>query len=72
MQLQLLWVQTAAGGLGDVSIQQVSNSVFNVFVLSTNNGFGAYRITITPSLAGDYYIGAPGTGPVKQSTVCYT
>jgi hypothetical protein len=53
----------SAGGLGDVSIQQVSNFVFNVFVLSTNNGFGAYRITITPSLAGDYYIGAPGTGP---------
>ncbi|MCU0342454.1 MAG: T9SS type A sorting domain-containing protein [Ignavibacterium sp.] len=53
----------SAGGLGDVSIQQVSNFVFNVFVLSTNNGFGAYRIKITPSLAGDYYIGAPGTGP---------
>lgn len=53
----------SAGGLGDVSIQQVTNFVFNVFVLSTNNGFGAYRITITPSLAGDYYIGAPGTGP---------
>ncbi len=53
----------SAGGLGDVSIQQVSNFVFNVFVLSANNGFGAYRVTITPSLAGDYYIGAPGTGP---------
>ena len=53
----------SAGGLGDVSIQQVSNFVFNVFVLSTNNGFGAYRITVIPSLAGDYYIGAAGTGP---------
>ena len=53
----------SAGGLGDVSIQQVSNFVFNVFVLSTNNGFGAYRVTVVPSLAGDYYIGAPGTGP---------
>ena len=53
----------SAGGLGDVSIQQISNFVFNVFVLSTNNGFGAYRITIIPSLAGNYYIGAPGTGP---------
>ncbi|HEX9253876.1 MAG TPA: hypothetical protein VF870_16630, partial [Ignavibacteriaceae bacterium] len=50
---------TSAGGLGDVSVQKVSAYVYNIFVLATNNGFGAYRITIKPSLAGDYYIGAP-------------
>ncbi len=54
---------TSAGGLGDVSFQKVSDYIYNVYVLATNNGFGAYKVTITPSLAGDYYIGAAGTGP---------
>ena len=47
---------TSAGGLGDVSIQQVSNFLFNVYVLSTNNGFGAYQVDLRTPLAGDYYI----------------
>jgi len=53
----------SAVGTGDIAIQAVSNFVYNVYVLSTNNGFGAYKVTIKPQLAGNYYIGAPGTGP---------
>ncbi|HQF41429.1 MAG TPA: T9SS type A sorting domain-containing protein [Ignavibacteriaceae bacterium] len=53
----------SAVGTGDVAIQKVNNFTVNVYVLSTNNGFGAYRVRIVPVLAGDYYIGAPGTGP---------
>jgi hypothetical protein len=53
-----------AGGLGDISVQKINMFEFNVYVLSTNNGFGAYKVKITPPpLAGDYYIGAPGSGP---------
>ena len=54
---------TSAGGLGDVSVQMVSSYLYNVYVLATNNGFGAYQVDLTPQLAGDYYIGAAGTGP---------
>ncbi len=54
---------TSAGGLGDVSVQKVSDYIYNVYVLATNNGFGAYQVDMTPQLAGDYYIGAAGTGP---------
>ncbi|MFO7524738.1 MAG: T9SS type A sorting domain-containing protein [Ignavibacteriaceae bacterium] len=53
----------SSGGLGDISTQQINDYLFNVYVLSTNNGFGAYQIDLRPQLAGDYYIGAAGTGP---------
>ena len=54
----------SAGGLGDISVQRISPWVFNVYVLSTNNGFGAYQITLEiPPLSGDYYVGNVGTGP---------
>jgi hypothetical protein len=54
---------TSAGGLGDVSVRKVSELVYHVYVLASNNGFGAYKVTLTPSLAGTYYIGAAGSGP---------
>ena len=47
---------TSAGGLGDVSFQKVSEFLFNIFVLSTNNGFGAYQVDLRTQFAGDYYI----------------
>ncbi len=47
---------TSAGGLGDVSVQKVSNYVYNVYVLATNNGFGAYHVDLRVPLTGDYYI----------------
>jgi len=56
----------SAGGLGDVSFRRVDDRVFQVFVLSTNNGLGAYTVTLdlpVLSVSGDYYIGNPGTGP---------
>ncbi|MGQ9643982.1 MAG: T9SS type A sorting domain-containing protein [Ignavibacterium sp.] len=50
-------------GAGDVEIRKVSKYIYQVFVLSTNNGFGAYQVDLTPTLSGDYYIGSTGTGP---------
>ncbi|MCL6493715.1 MAG: T9SS type A sorting domain-containing protein [Ignavibacterium sp.] len=50
-------------GTGDVEVRKVSKYIYQVFVLSTNNGFGAYQVDLTPTLSGDYYIGASGTGP---------
>ncbi|MBP9581285.1 MAG: T9SS type A sorting domain-containing protein [Ignavibacterium sp.] len=47
---------TSAAGLGDLSIQKVSEYLFNVYVLSTNNGFGAYQVDLRTPLAGDFYI----------------
>ena len=46
----------SAAGLGDVSVQKVSEYIFNVYVLSTNNGFGAYQVDLRTPLAGDFYI----------------
>jgi hypothetical protein len=37
-------------GTGDTEIQQVSQFIYNVYVLSTNNGFGAYQLDLTPPL----------------------
>ena len=54
---------TTAGGLGDVAVKKVSEYIYNIYVLATNNGFGAYQVDLRSPLAGDYYIGAPGTGP---------
>lgn len=50
-------------GTGDVSVQMVNNFFYNVYVLGTNNGIGAYQIDLRPQLSGDYYVGAAGTGP---------
>ncbi|AFH50644.1 Hypothetical protein IALB_2941 [Ignavibacterium album JCM 16511] len=52
-----------SNGAGDVEVRKVSKYIYQVFVLSTNNGFGAYNVDLTPALSGDYYIGNPGTGP---------
>ncbi len=59
---------TSAGGLGDVSIQQVSSFLFNVYVLSANNGFGAYQVDLRTPLAGDYYI-PQGANPQGFATL---
>ena len=47
---------TAAGGLGDVAVKKVSEYIYNIYVLATNNGFGAYQVDLRSPLAGDYYI----------------
>jgi hypothetical protein len=53
-----------AAGLGDVAVRKISDLVFHVYPLSTNNGFGAYVVTLeAPALSGDYYIGDYGTAP---------
>lgn len=44
------------GGTGDLSIQLVSPFIYNIYVLGTNNGFGAYQVDLRTPLAGDYYI----------------
>ena len=59
---------TSAGGLGDVSVLKISHYVFNVFVLATNNGFGAYQVDLTPQLSGDYYI-PQGSNPQGFNTL---
>ena len=59
---------TSAGGLGDVSVQQVSAFLYNVYVLSTNNGFGAYQVDLRTPLAGDYYI-PQGANPQGFATL---
>lgn len=58
----------SSGGLGDVSIQKINNYTFNVFVLSTNNGFGAYQVDLRTPLAGDYYI-PQGANPKGFATI---
>ena len=59
-----LGANSNANGTGDVAVRKISDLVYNVYVLGTNNGFGAYQVNLTiPALSGDYYIGAPGTGP---------
>ena len=58
-----LGVNSNSNGTGDVAIRKVSNYLYQIFVLSTNNGVGAYTLDLTPSLSGDYYVGAAGTGP---------
>lgn len=59
---------TSAGGLGDVSIQKISEFIYNIFVLSTNNGFGAYQVDLRTPLAGDYYI-PQGANPQGFATL---
>lgn len=59
-----LGANSNGNGTGDVAVRKISDLVYNVYVLGTNNGFGAYQVNLTiPALSGDYYIGAPGTGP---------
>jgi len=41
-------------GAGDVAVKKNSDGSYNVYVLSTNNGLGAYKVDF--KLAGDYYI----------------
>ncbi|MFA4839486.1 MAG: hypothetical protein WC703_08425, partial [Candidatus Neomarinimicrobiota bacterium] len=49
-------------GVGDVDFKDNGDGTFTVYVLSTNNGYGAY--VIDPQyMAGDYYVGALGTAP---------
>ena len=51
-----------ANGTGDVDFKDNGDGTFTMYVLSTNNGYGAY--VIDPLyLAGDYYVGNPGTAP---------
>ena len=58
-----LGINANGNGTGDVAIRKISEYQYQVFVLSTNNGVGAYNLNLTPALSGNYYIGAPGTGP---------
>ena len=59
---------TSAAGLGDLSVQKVSEYLFNIYVLSTNNGFGAYQVDLRTPLAGDFYI-PQGTNPQGFATL---
>lgn len=59
----ILGTNSNAGGTGDLSIQLVSPFIYNVYVLGTNNGFGAYQVDLRPQLSGDFYVGTAGTGP---------
>jgi hypothetical protein len=59
----ILGTNSNGGGTGDLAVRKINNLTYHVYVLGTNNGFGAYKVYIQPSLAGTYYIGAPGTGP---------
>jgi hypothetical protein len=43
-----LGTNSNGGGTGDLSVRQVSDFVFHVYVLGTNNGFGAYQVDLTP------------------------
>jgi hypothetical protein len=58
----------SAGGLGDVSIRKISDLIYNVYVLATNNGFGAYKVDLRNNLAGDYYI-PQGANPQGFATL---
>lgn len=59
-----LGFNTNSGGTGDLAVRQVSDFVFHVYVLGTNNGFGAYQVVLpVPPLSGDYYVGSLGTAP---------
>ncbi|MCX8105706.1 MAG: T9SS type A sorting domain-containing protein [Ignavibacterium album] len=58
-----LGTNSNSNGTGDVEVRKVSKYIYQIFVLSTNNGFGAYQVNLTPTLSGNYYIGNPGTGP---------
>ena len=44
-----LGANSNANGTGDVSVQKVSPFVYNIYVLSTNNGFGAYQLDLSPA-----------------------
>ncbi len=44
-------------GAGDVSVKKNTDGSYTIFVLSTNNGLGAYKVKI--ALAGDYLIPNP-------------
>ncbi len=57
-----LGANTNPNGTGDVAVKDLGNGKFIVYVLSTNNGFGAYEINAN-YLSGVYYVGAAGTGP---------
>ncbi|MDP2363929.1 MAG: hypothetical protein Q8M94_09195, partial [Ignavibacteria bacterium] len=59
---------TSAGGLGDVSVQKVSDYIYNVYVLASNNGFGAYQVDLRTPLAGNYYI-PQGGNPQGFATI---
>jgi hypothetical protein len=41
-------------GTGDVAVKKNSDGTYTVYVLSTNNGLGAYKVDF--KLAGDYFI----------------
>jgi hypothetical protein len=59
---------TSAAGLGDVSVQKVTNYIYNIYVLAANNGFGAYQVDLRTPLAGDYYI-PQGANPQGFATL---
>lgn len=58
-----LGVNPNANGTGDVAIRALGNNIYHVYVLSTNNGLGAYVLDLRPQMSGTYYVGAAGTGP---------
>ncbi len=57
-----LGTNTNTNGAGDVSVKSLGGDKFRIFVLSCNNGLGAYDVDLN-YLVGNYYIGATGTGP---------
>jgi len=64
----VLGTNSNAGGTGDLSIQFVSPYTYNIYVLGTNNGFGAYQVDLRTPLAGDYYI-PQGGNPQGFATI---
>lgn len=49
-----LGANSNTNGAGDVAVKKNSDGSYTVFVLSCNNGLGAYKVDL--KLAGDYYI----------------
>ena len=48
--------------------KKLADYVYNVYVLGTNNGFGAYQVDLRSPLAGDYYI-PQGANPQGFATL---
>ncbi len=44
----VLGANANANGAGDVAVHMVNAFMYNIYVLSTNNGFGAYQLDLTP------------------------
>ncbi len=53
-------------GAGDVAFSRNGNGTFDIFVLSTNNGVGAYRFNIPAGQIGFANLQSPATGSITE------